>query len=255
MRGRAITEADNRPTAPPVLVIDSGVARDLYPNEDPLGKSLNMWGTAYEIVGVAAPVRHGGIENDPRPRVYGAQARFHNGPSIVVRSALPPMALIQAVRKAVLEADPDQPIANVRTLEAVQKSLAPRRTILILLGLFAVVAISLACIGIYGVMSNAIGQRSHELGIRSALGSQRGDIIRLVLVGGMKPSVLGMAVGLAAAFSVARLIQSQLFEVKAHDPLVYLLSVGLIGLVALLSVYLPARRAARVNPIVALRAE
>jgi len=256
MRGRAITEADNRPTAPPVLVIDSGVARDLYPNEDPLGKSLNMWGTAYEIVGVAAPVRHGGIENDPRPRVYGAQARFHNGPSIVVRSALPPMALIQAVRKAVLEADPDQPIANVRTLEeAVQKSLAPRRTILILLGLFAVVAISLACIGIYGVMSNAIGQRSHELGIRSALGAQRGDIIRLVLVGGMKPSFIGIGVGLAIAFGLARLLENQLFQVNAHDPLVFVASVCLLGIVALLSVYFPARRAARLNPMLALRNE
>jgi len=167
-----------------------------------------------------------------------------------------PMALIQAVRKAVLEADPDQPIANVRTLEeAVQKSLAPRRTILILLGLFAVVAISLACIGIYGVMSNAIGQRSHELGIRSALGAQRGDIIRLVLVGGMKPSFIGIGVGLAIAFGLARLLENQLFQVNAHDPLVFVASVCLLGIVALLSVYFPARRAARLNPMLALRNE
>jgi putative ABC transport system permease protein len=163
---------------------------------------------------------------------------------------------VATVRKTIFAADPDQPIANVRTLEqAVHQSLAPRRTALVLLGLFAAVAIGLACIGISGVMSYVIGQRTREFSIRSALGAQGRDIIRLVLVEGMRPSVLGIVVGLAAAFSLARLIESQLFEVKAHDPLVYALSVGLIGLVALLSVYLPARRAAKVNPIVALRAE
>jgi len=231
MRGRAITEADNRPTAPPVLVIDSGVARDLYPNEDPLGKSLNMWGTAYEIVGVAAPVRHGGIENDPRPRVYGAQARFHNGPSIVVRS-----------RAAAYGAHTSSPKSRPgsRSRPAHRQCSHTRRGRPEIAGpqahhpdparLFAVVAISLACIGIYGVMSNAIGQRSHELGIRSALGAQRGDIIRLVLVGGMKPSFIGIGVGLAIAFGLARLLENQLFQVNAHDPLVSLLQCACLEL-------------------------
>jgi predicted permease len=258
LRGRVITDTDNVPTAPPVLVIDARVAKELFPDENPLGQRVNLLGKACEVVGVVAPVHHRDLEQQPRPSVYGPQTHFPNSysSSILVRSALPPSTLVATVRNTIFEADPDQPIANVRTLEqAVYQSLAPRRTALVLLGLFAAVAIGLACIGIYGVVSYTIGQRTHELSIRSALGAQRRDIIRLVLVGGMKPSVLGMAVGLAAAFSVARLIQSQLFEVKAHDPLVYLLSVGLIGLVALLSVYLPARRAARVNPIVALRAE
>ena len=256
LRGRVITEADNAPAAPPVLVIDARVAKELFPNEDPIGRQVKFLGKACEIVGVVAPVHHRDLEQQPRPSVYGPQAHFPCSPSILVRSALPPSTLVATVRKTIFAADPDQPIANVRTLEqAVHQSLAPRRTALVLLGLFAAVAIGLACIGIYGVVSYTIGQRTRELSIRSALGAQRRDIIRLVLVGGMKPSVLGIAVGLVAAFSLARLIQSQLFEVTARDPLVYVLSVGLIGLVALLSVYLPARRAARVNPIVALHSE
>jgi ABC-type antimicrobial peptide transport system permease subunit len=117
------------------------------------------------------------------------------------------------------------------------------------------VAIALAAIGIYGVMSYAISQRTRELSIRSALGAQRRDITQLVLVGAMKPSVLGIVFGLAAAFTLARFVESQLFEVRAHDPLVFVSSVGLLGMAAALSVYFPARRAAKVDPIVALRAE
>ncbi len=256
LRGRVITEADNVPSAPPVLVIDTRVAKDLFPEENPVGQRVDFLGKSCEVVGVAAPVRHRDLEHEPRPSVYGPQAHFPNDPSILVRSALPPLTLVASVRKAILEADPDQPIANVRTLEqAVHQSLAPRRTALVLLGLFAAVAISLACIGIYGVMSYAIGQRTRELSIRSALGAQRRDITRLVLIGAMKPSLVGIVVGLAAAFALARVVESQLFEVKAHDPLVFVASVCLLGSVAALSVYFPARRAAKVDPMTALRAE
>jgi ABC-type antimicrobial peptide transport system permease subunit len=121
--------------------------------------------------------------------------------------------------------------------------------------MFAAIAVSLACIGIYGVVSHAIGQRTRELSIRSALGAQRRDLVRLVLLGGIKPSVLGIGVGLAAAFALARLMESLLFEVKAHDPLVFVAAVGLLGTAAALFVYFPARRAAKVDPTVALRAE
>ncbi len=259
VRGRVITAADDVPTAPPVLVIDTRVARELFPDEDPIGRQVKFLGKSCEIVGIAAPVRHLDFEHEPRPSVYGPLAQFTNydsGPSVLVRSALPPSSLVATIRKAILEADPDQPIANVRTLtEAVSQSLAPRRTTLELLGLFAAVAVGLACIGIYGVMSYLIGQRTRELSIRSVLGAQRRDIVRLVLIGGMKPALLGLGVGLVAALGLARLVESQLFEVRADDPWVYLLAVGLGGIVALLSAWLPARRAARVDPIVALRAE
>ena len=257
LRGRAITAADNLPGAPLVLVIDAKVARDLFPNEDPLGKQLQFLDKPWEVIGVVASVRHGALNADPRARVYGARAQASYPTSaMVVRSAELPSTLVETVRRTILEADPDQPIANVRTMEeAVRRSLARQRTTLILLGLFAVVAISLACIGIYGVMSYSVGQRARELGIRSALGATRSSVIRLVLGDGMKLSLIGIAVGLGAAFFLARLVEKLLFEVKTHDPLVFIASVCLLGVVAALSTYLPARRASRVDSIVALRSE
>lgn len=257
LRGCLITEADNIPAAPPVLVIDTSIARDLYPDEDPIGRPVNLLGETWQIVGLVAPVRHDVLDVDPRPRVYGAQARRSiTSISVVLRSSLPPLALTETARKTVLEADPDQPIANVRTLEqAVYNSLALRRATLILLSLFAAVAISLACIGIYGVMSYATGQRARELSIRIALGAQRREIIRLVLTSGLKPAGAGIVVGLAAAFALSRLIETLLFEVNTHDPVVFIGSVCLLGMVAALSIYLPARRAARLDPMVVLRSE
>jgi putative ABC transport system permease protein len=256
-RGRVITPADNLPSAPRVLVIDATVAQALFPNEDPLGKQLNLRNKPWEIVGVVAPVRHQAINLNPRPRVYGArvQASYPTS-SMVVRSSLPFATLVEMARKTILAADPDQPIANIRTLEeAVNNSLARQRATLILLGLFALLAISLACIGIYGVMSYTVGQRARELSIRAALGATRGDIIRLVLSSGMKLSVLGIAVGLVAAFFLARLVETLLFEVKSYDPIVFITAVSLLSAVAALSIYIPARRATRVDPLIALRNE
>jgi predicted permease len=255
LRGRLFTEADNTPTATRVLVIDAGIARDLYPNEDPIGRSLNFLDEPWEIVGIVAPVRRQGLDS-ARPMVYYAKYRYHKSTSMVLRTSLPPSTLTETVRGTVLEVDPDQPIANVRTLEqAIYDSLAVRRATLILLGLFAVVAISLACIGIYGVMSYTIGQRARELSIRIALGAQPREIVKLVLKGGMKPALIGIMVGLAATLALSRFLEKLLFEVKTHDPLVFIVSTSLLGIMSVLSIYFPARRASRLDPIAALRSE
>jgi len=257
LHGRLFTDADHLPTAPPVLVIDAKVARELYPDEDPIGKIVSYGPLSWEIVGVVAAIHHSSVSQEPRARIFGPRAHFsYPTAGMVVRSALPPPVLVETVRRTVLSVDPDQPIANVRTLEeAVQRSLSRQRTTLVLLGLFALVAMTLACIGIYGVISYSVGQRARELGVRAALGAQRADLIRLVLFGGVRLSLVGIGIGLAAALFLSRLVETLLFEVRAHDPLVFLSSVGLLGCVALLAIYLPARRAARVDPMVALRNE
>src|SRR5262249_18857320 len=184
---------------------------------NPVGHSMAFLGERWEVVGVVAPVLHRGLDT-PLPRVYGAQARILPSTSIVTRTSLPPPALAEAVRKAINEVDPDQPMANIRTMEqAVSKSLAPRRTTMELVALFAAIAIGLACVGVYGVMSYAIGQRARELSIRMALGAQRREIVRLVLIDGMKPSAAGICAGLAAALLLSRFLEKMLFEVKARD--------------------------------------
>jgi len=256
LRGRTITEADNRENAPRVAVIDTGLTRQLYPDEDPIGKSIETLGRQWEIVGIVAPVRWRSLEADPQPRVYVAQIHNPDRTSIIIRTAVDPLSLMPAVRQKILSANPDLPIFNIRTLEqAIQRSVTKKRTTLILLGSLAAVAVSLACMGLYGFMSYFVGQRTRELCIRSALGARQLDIIKQVVGVGMKLSIIGITIGLIAALAMARLVKSQLFEIKTHDPLVYIVSICLIGMVTFFSVYLPARRVAKVDPMKALRYE
>ncbi len=256
VRGRVITEDDNHTDASRVIVIDTSIVRDLYPDEDPIGQQLRFFGESWEIVGIVGPIHQYRLHFPAYPQVYVPQAYLPAQTSIVIRTALPPLALTEAVRKTILEVDPDQPMANIRTLEhEIHESLADKRATLTLLGFFAVVAVSLACIGIYGVISYSIGQRARELCIRSALGAQHRHIIRLVLKSGIKLSIIGIVVGLIIALAFSRLLANLLYEVKTYDPLVFLSSVFLLTAVAVLSIYVPAYRAARTNPMEALRCE
>jgi putative ABC transport system permease protein len=256
LRGRTITETDNQEGAPRVIIIDSTVVRDLYPDEDPVGKQVRFLGQSYEVVGIAAPIHQYFLDYAPRPQVYIPQVYLPTHTSIVIRTMFPPLTLAKAVRKTIFEIDPDQPMANIRTLENdVHESLATKRATLTLLSFFAAVAVSLACIGIYGVISYSVGQRARELCIRFALGAQHRDIIRLVLKSGIKLSIIGIIVGLVIALVLSRLLASLLYEVKTYDPLVFLGSIFLLIIVAVLSIYIPAYRAARTNPLKALRNE
>jgi putative ABC transport system permease protein len=181
---------------------------------------------------------------------------YENSMNVVVRSKTDPASLSAAVRKEVLQIDPSQPVADVKTMQAwLDSAVAGARYRTALLGLFALVALALASTGIYGVMSYSVSQRTHEIGVRMALGARRLDVLSLVVRQGMTLVIVGVAIGLAGAFALTRLMESLLFGVTAKDPITFIAVATLLTLVAFVACYLPARRATKVDPLVALRYE
>jgi len=175
---------------------------------------------------------------------------------IVIRAAADPLSMVSAVRHEILDIDPDQPIAEIRTMEQrIAESLSSRRFNMMLLGLFAALALVLAGVGIYGVVAYAVTQRTHEIGVRVALGAQRRDVLALLVGEGMTLALLGVGIGLAGALALTRLMSGLLFSVSPTDPATFATITVILALVALAASYVPARRAARVNPVTALRAE
>jgi len=264
LKGRSFEPRD-RVGAPGVVVISEALARAYFPDEEPLGKRIHLDAftgkvdEGWEIVGVVADIRQRGLGENVRPCVYRPQAFGSHSPhqgTLIIRTAGSPMARADDVVKAIHEMDPDQPVANVRTLDRVVAALmAQRRFVLLLLGGFAGAALLLAAIGLYGVIAYAVSQRTREIGIRMALGASRGNVLGLVLRQGLTLAGIGVALGVPAALGMTRLLTTFLYEVKPGDPLTFVgVSLTLL-LVALLACFIPARRAARVDPMVALRAE
>ncbi|HMJ06623.1 MAG TPA: ABC transporter permease [Chthoniobacterales bacterium] len=268
LAGRLVDARDGA-GAPPVIVVNRAFARRFGQSEtEILGGTVKLAGTfAFNIVGVVADVRQAGLDRAPEPEMYfsvaqapgseGLGGNMLQSSTLVVRAdAADPSALAESVRRAVREIDPTLPLFRVETLRSViAESVADRRLNGALLGTFAAIALGLAALGLYGVVSYTVTQRTRELGIRLALGAQRGDLFRLVVGGGMKLAAMGLAVGLVAAFALTRLLESLLYGVGASDPLTFGIVVVVLGAVAFLANYLPACRAARVNPMVALRYE
>jgi putative ABC transport system permease protein len=258
-KGRYFTEADTAAAAP-VAIIDESFARRYFPGEDPLGQRLrigNRGAVAREIVGVVGEVTHYALESGPTTAMYEPyRQQAQDSMTIVLRSRTDPAALTTAARRAVLEVDPAQPVYDVRTMDQViAGSLADRRLPMLLLAIFAGAALLLAALGLYGVVSYAVAQRTHELGVRMALGAGRADVVRLVLSHGMGLALAGVGLGLCAALLLTRAVSRLLFGVQPTDPIVYgALSVGLVC-VALVASLLPAHRATRVDPLAALRNE
>jgi putative ABC transport system permease protein len=257
LKGRFFAETEAHENAK-LAIISDVLARRFFAGEDPIGKSIRLdlpGEPPFEIIGVVGDVRHRGLDGDLRQTVYSPSLRlgFSN---LVIRTTNNPTSLAAAVRKEVAAIDPNQPVANIKTMEQwVSESVAEPRFRTLLLGVFSAVALLLALVGIYGVMSYAVTQRAHELGIRVALGARAGEVMKLVLGQGMKLAASGVAVGVLASFGLTRLIKGLLFGVDAADPLTFGSIALLLLSVALLSCYFPARRATKVDPIVALRQE
>ncbi len=260
--GRLVTEQDVTNNTHSV-VINEAMAKRFWPGEDPVGRRIStatssgpqtQWQT---IVGVVGNVRHLGLETEPRPELYyHANTSPPFGPVLVIRSKTDPKALISLARTKVRELDGDLPISNVNTMDQlVAQSVAQRRFGMFLLVSFAGVALLLAAIGIYGVISYSVAQRTQEIGVRMALGAQTVDVLKLIMKNGLVLASAGLAIGLAGAFLLTRLMARLLFEIRPTDALTFAcVSVGLL-LVAFLACYLPARRATKVDPLVALRYE
>lgn len=258
--GRPFSETDST-TAPMVMVINENMARRFWPDEDSIGKRVTMrdWGPPLtgEIVGVVGDVKSGGLDSETRPMIYWAYPQFpviFN--SIVVRTEGDPLNIVGAVKSQIWSVDPNQPVASVAAMEQVQaSSIAPRRFNMLLIGVFAALALALAAVGIYGVISYTVSQRTHELGIRVALGAQGSDVLKLVVGQGMILALLGVGLGLAAAAGLTRLMSSLLFGVSPTDAPTFAVIAVLLTAVAFAACALPARRATKVDPMVALRYE
>ncbi|HKG20570.1 MAG TPA: FtsX-like permease family protein, partial [Blastocatellia bacterium] len=262
LQGRQFDERD-REDAPFVIVINETMARTLWPGEDPLGKRIKLgeydtpsaWRS---VVGVVKDVRQFDLDSAPRSQMYSpfTQFRYFAPRDLVIRTTGDPLSLVSAVREVVWAIDKDQPVSNVSTMEQIMSgSVARQRFNMLLLGIFAVVALILAAVGIYGVMSYLVTQRTREIGLRMALGAQTGDVLRLVVGQGFKLVAAGVALGLVSALILTRYMSSLLFGVSATDPLTFaLISVSLVA-VALLASYIPARRATRIDPMEALHYE
>jgi putative ABC transport system permease protein len=261
-KGR-IFDSQDQAKSKPVCMIDESFAQKHWPGEDPLGKRVRFGGPDadndnpwMEVVGVVNHVKHYGVDQDSRVEMY---LPYTQNPipsfTLVVKTAGDPSHLAASVRQAVARVDADVPLYQVRTLESITSDrVAERRLAAALITIFGVLALAMAAVGIYGVMSFAVAQRWRELGIRMALGAQRRDILRMVIGSGMVLALVGLGIGLAAAyFGMAPLLSSVLFQVTATDPPTFALSPVILLIVALLACWLPARRATRVDPIVALR--
>jgi putative ABC transport system permease protein len=257
-KGREFTVQDME-EARPVAVVNTFLAERYWPDEDPIGQRVGFPGsdTRYEVVGVVGDVAAQGVHMPMRTQLYtplGSPAQSHM--FLVVKGDQSHEAITVAVRQAVTRVDPNQPVYGVRAMDSyAERAIAQQRFAMVLLSVFAAIGLILACVGVYGLMAYAVAQRTQELGIRMALGADAGRVRRLVVGQGVRLAAIGVAVGLAGAFAVTRLLQGMLFEVHANDPGTFIAVPLLLGGVAIAASYIPARRATRVDPMVALRSE
>ncbi|MEO8200947.1 MAG: ABC transporter permease [Gemmatimonadota bacterium] len=259
LQGRGLTPAD-RADAPSVTLISETMARTLFPGENPVGRRLAYdWGehVSAEIVGVVGDVHHADLSTAPFMEIYRPLAQFpYSFMSLVVRSAGDPAAISNQIRAQVREIDPDQPVRALRAMdELMQQSLAQPRLNVLLLTLFAVVGLALASVGIYGLMAYGVAQRTREIGIRMALGARASDVLGMVVRRGLLLTIVGVGVGLVASYGLTQVMSKLLFGVSPRDPMVFVAVPVVLTVVAVVACLVPASRATRVDPMVAMRSE
>ncbi len=257
IRGRALEARDSRDDAPPVIVVNEAFAKRYFVDEEPLGARVTQWDLTREIVGIVKDVRFRGLDTDAEPAIYPtfSQAPFP-GFSLLLRSREPPERSFARIREIVWSMDPELALSRFTTLDdRLSATVAGPRFTMTLFGLFAGVALVLAALGIYGVMSYSVAQRTHEIGIRMSLGAGRGNVLGAVLVQGLRLAALGIGLGVIAAMFLSRALETLLFGIERLDPVTFATVPLLAAFVALTACYIPALRATRIDPISILRHE
>jgi predicted permease len=259
LSGRNFTERDNA-SAPRVVIVSRMLAQQLWLNTDPVGKQLSLQGESMQVVGVVGDMRVWAITDSDRPLIYYPLAQhFQNSITIVARTGMDPLEITASVKQAVAQLDPEMAVYNIRSLDqqitTSPMGMAPMRMGTFIAGGQGIIALFLATLGLYGLISHAVKQRTHEIGIRIALGATRGNVLRILIQQGLRLVLIGLGIGLAAAFAITRVLSSVLYGVKATDLLTFGGVSLLLASLALFASYIPARRAASIEPMQALRSE